>query len=93
MALATVHGLNIRLKRSTHQAGKSIGSNMAKVIPIRPIQENQTIYATCPECDGQAWLLPVNGYGDEWDKITGSECAGCGYIIDWVTVKKEGDNA
>lgn len=58
---------------------------MAEVIAI----SKEEFYATCPECGGQEWLLPVNGPLMAWDKILGSECAACGCLIKWLMVGKE----
>ena len=59
-------------------------------VEIIPISEER-FYATCPECGGQEWLLPVNGPLAAWDGITGSECAACGYLIEWIVVEEEKD--
>jgi hypothetical protein len=53
----------------------------------------EIFYATCPNCNGREWLLRLNGVGLDWDALTGSECAGCGFIVTWIFVDKEEDNA
>ena len=52
-----------------------------------------TYYATCPECGGTEWLLPVNGLGFAWDKIVGSQCADpdCSCLIRWMIAEKSED--
>ena len=47
--------------------------------------------ACCPECDGTAWELPLNGFEQRWDKITGMKCLGCGFLVDWVSVELDRD--
>jgi hypothetical protein len=63
---------------------------MAKIIPLR---EDETFYATCPECGGQEWCLPVNGPDTQWDEIQGSVCANpeCEYFIEWLLVVGKGE--
>ena len=59
-----------------------------KVIELYPDDE---YYATCPDCGGVEWLLPVNGLGFAWDKITGSICANedCQCLIRWMVAVKD----
>ena len=43
--------------------------------------------ACCPECGGTSWNLNLNGFEQRWDKITGAQCIGCGFLVDWVSVE------
>ena len=56
-----------------------------KVIELYSPEE---YHATCPECGSTAWFLRINGLGDSWDKLTGSECMDCGFLIDWIEVSR-----
>ena len=58
-----------------------------KIITLYP---DETFYATCPECGGTEWLLPVNGLGFAWDKILGSQCVNpdCNCLIQWMIAEK-----
>ena len=56
-----------------------------KIIKIHP---SEKYYAKCPECNGTSWGLLLNGVGDGWDKLTGSECLKCGWISDWIRVDR-----
>lgn len=47
--------------------------------------------AACPECGYDQWYLNLNGFQQRWDKITGSECGNCGFIIDWFYCEKNED--
>lgn len=38
--------------------------------------------ATCPQCKGQAWFIHINGFYDEYDKVTAHECYDCGFTVD-----------
>ena len=38
--------------------------------------------ATCPQCKGQCWFIHVNGFYDEYDKVTAHECSDCGWTLD-----------
>ena len=38
--------------------------------------------ATCPQCKGQEWFIHVNGFYDDYDKVTKHECCNCGFSID-----------
>ncbi len=37
--------------------------------------------ATCPQCKGQQWFIHINGFYDEYDKVTAHECCGCGWTL------------
>ena len=52
---------------------------------------NDEFYATCPECRHQEWLLPINGPGNQWDSLLGSECVNCGFSVEWKAVEEESD--
>lgn len=36
------------------------------------------------ECGSIVFHILVNGFGDKWDKVEGTECAECGNQIKWV---------
>ena len=40
-------------------------------------------------CGSIVWNIRVNAMGDSWDKIIGTECAECGFIVDWVSADRE----
>lgn len=44
-------------------------------------------YAQC-QCGSQNFRLAVDGPGDTWKRVLGTECCGCGYIINWIVVTK-----
>ncbi len=44
--------------------------------------------AAC-ECGDTLFFLRTDGFGDNWERIIGTECAGCGDIINWVRVERE----
>ena len=49
---------------------------MAKVLQLHsPV-------ATCPQCKGQQWLIHLNGFYDEYDKVTAHECYNCGWLLE-----------
>lgn len=50
------------------------------------IHLNDEFYAQC-QCGSQSFSLLVNGPGDAWDRVLGTECTGCGYVIKWTVVK------
>lgn len=37
--------------------------------------------STCPQCKGQLWLIYVNGFYNDYDKITKHECYECGWSL------------
>ena len=37
--------------------------------------------ATCPQCKGQTWFIHVNGFYDDYDKVTKHECSKCGFSV------------
>ena len=57
---------------------------------IIKLYEEEEFYATCPECGGTEWLLPVNGIGVDWNKIKGTICADpdCNCFIQWIVAVK-----
>ena len=59
-----------------------------KVTKLHP---GEKYYAKCPDCGGTSWGLLLNGLGDGWDKITGTECLNpdCGLELDWIQVDRE----
>lgn len=46
--------------------------------------------AYCPECGNTSWHLLLDAFGNQWEKIIGTECTNCGFIINWVLAEKEG---
>ena len=44
--------------------------------------------ATC-QCGCTEFNLRVDGYGDKWTKIIGTECVECGEKIDWKPVDEK----
>ena len=58
-----------------------------KVVEIYP---GEKYYAKCPECNSTSWGLLLNGLGDGWDKITGTECLNpdCSFSADWIQVDR-----
>lgn len=57
---------------------------MSNVVPI-----DKPLYASCPECGGQEWLITVDNIRDQWCNITGTVCKYCDFRVDWVKAKKE----
>ena len=53
------------------------------------IKLEDEFYAGCPKCGCQQWLLKIDGPGDRWENILGSECYECGFFVDWLKVIKE----
>jgi hypothetical protein len=49
---------------------------------------NDKFYASCPVCRSQAWLLEIDGPGDQWESLQGSECANCGFFVEWKAIKE-----
>lgn len=49
-------------------------------------------YAKCGECGGQDFMLMLNGPGDKWTFIAGTECSACGLFTSFTVVKNEEDN-
>ena len=45
------------------------------------VNMNIDIYLTCPECQGQEWLLNVDKPGYEWRLIKGIECKYCDFKV------------
>jgi len=41
-----------------------------------------SVVSTCPKCKGQTWFIHVNGFYDEYDKVTRHECSRCGFYVD-----------
>ena len=39
--------------------------------------------AQCPECGGTTFHIRVDGYGNNWKNLIGTECEDCGGLIDW----------
>ncbi len=44
-------------------------------------------YTTCPGCGCKEFALRVDDAGDRWSKILGTECLGCGALINWCVVE------
>jgi len=44
---------------------------------------NRNFYAACPNCHKQLWLLKLDGPGDKWKTILGTECACCHLLVEW----------
>lgn len=59
---------------------------MADPIPLRKKPE---YVARCPECRTTYWLIRLDSVNDDWENIIGTECAGCGFFVDWVLAGKE----
>jgi len=57
-----------------------------KIVQLR---ENPEIVANSPECQSDYWLILVDDVGNQWGSITGTKCAGCGYVVDWVLAEKQ----
>jgi len=55
------------------------------------IQLNEQLYANCPDCGSQEWLVRIDGVGDQWKNILGTECKYCGLVIDWVSCERVGE--
>ena len=45
--------------------------------------------AECPNCKSTEWYILLDGYGDNWQNLKGTECAGCGWICKWVVGERE----
>lgn len=45
-------------------------------------------YARCPNCGSWDFKIRLNGPGDTWTRILGTECSNeeCSFLIDWVAV-------
>jgi len=57
---------------------------------VLPLRKDPQYIAKCPECNGRFWLLRVDGVGNEWEHILGSECSECGFFVDWISVNRDG---
>ena len=53
------------------------------------IQLNDSV-AGCPECGSDAWYIKIDGFGNNWKHILGTECIECGFTVNFPQVK---DNA
>jgi hypothetical protein len=62
------------------------GRQMAKIIKWEDHQGEPV--AQCM-CGGIEFYILVNGYGDSWDKVIGTECVECGYEVKWVKAEKQ----
>lgn len=51
--------------------------------------------ATCPQCKCQEWYIHVNGFYDDYDKVTAHECVNCGFtvIINVEVIKENADSS
>ena len=50
--------------------------------------DNYGPVAACPNCDSQQWYICLDAYDDDWEAINGTECASCGYKIDWIEAER-----
>ena len=55
---------------------------------VTPIRQEPEYVAHCPECRMTYWLIRLDGMHDDWQNIIGTECAGCGFFVDWVLAEK-----
>ncbi len=55
---------------------------------VTPIREEPEYVAYCPECRNSMWLIRLDSIKDDWENIIGTECAYCGFSVDWVLAKK-----
>jgi hypothetical protein len=44
--------------------------------------------AKCPNCGDTRWFIRLNGFEQNWDKIIGTECFYCGFLIDWMKAER-----
>jgi len=44
--------------------------------------------ARCPACTKELWIIHLDDINDNWENIIGTECATCGFFVDWVLAKK-----
>jgi len=51
---------------------------MGEVVQLHQLHQS---VATCPQCKGQLWFIHVNGFHDDYDKVTGHECGDCGWKL------------
>lgn len=58
---------------------------MAKIIQWLDYQEEPVAQCVCGSTD---FHILVNGYGDSWDKVIGTECIDCGEQIKWVKAER-----
>ena len=63
------------------KGGLKVSNNIIKL--------NDKFYAKCPDCGSQEWLIRVDGVGDQWENIKGTECKYCELIIDWVKAERD----
>ena len=55
---------------------------------VTPIRKEPEYVANCPECRSKLWLIRLDSINDDWKNIIGTECADCGFFVDWVLAKK-----
>ncbi len=82
MAIIQWASVRARSRRSSEQA---------QMNDVSPIRKNPEYVANCPECRGKHWLIRLDNVNDDWQNIVGTECAGCGFFVDWVLAKKASD--
>ncbi len=38
--------------------------------------------AQCPACDGDEWLIQLDGFGQDYTHVVAHECAECGWRLE-----------
>jgi len=56
---------------------------------ITPIRDNPEYTAKCPSCGCSDWKIVLDDVGLDWEKILGTRCSGCGFMVDWVLCEIE----
>jgi ssDNA-binding Zn-finger/Zn-ribbon topoisomerase 1 len=59
---------------------------MADIIKINSEVEP---VANCPVCGNTQWYIKLNAFGNHWDKITGTQCTQCNFLIKWESVDRD----
>lgn len=65
--------------------------DLAQMTDVSPIRKKPEYVANCPDCRGTHWFIRLDSVNDDWQNIIGTECAICGFFVDWVHAKKASD--
>ena len=58
---------------------------------ITPIRQEPEDVANCPECRSKYWFVRLDNVNDNWQNIIGTECADCGFFVEWVRATVQAD--
>ena len=56
---------------------------------VIPMRRDPQYVAKCPDCGEKNWFIRVDGIGDQWENILGTECSFCGFQVDWVKCHRD----